>query len=237
QKNQIKKLTAGWTVSGTDMKSKIKRCIDILLAVVLLALMSYQATGETIHEWTGIAMTVIVISHLIMNLKFFSAIPKGKYSAYRTVLTLTDILLLLCFFITAICGMSMSSHAVPFLNGIIPVSFARTVHLALSHWSFALMGLHIGYHLSAPVKRLDKKKKAVILSVLGTASAFGIYLLVRNGIFGYMFFIKRFAFFDHEKAAVLVILDNMLMLLPFILAGIVLAVILTAKKKKPESEQ
>ncbi len=230
-------MTAGWTVSGTDMKSKIKRCIDILLAVVLLALMSYQATGEKIHEWTGIAMTVIVISHLIMNLKFFSAIPKGKYSAYRSVLTLTDILLLLCFFITAICGMSMSSNAVPFLNGIIPVSFARTAHLALSHWTFAIMGLHIGYHLSAPITKTDKKKKAVILSVIGTASALGIYLLVRNVIFGYMLFIKRFAFFDYEKAAVLVILENALMLLPFILAGIVLAVILTAKKKKPESEK
>ncbi len=214
------------------MKSKIKRCIDILIAVVLLALMSYQATGEKIHEWTGIAMTVIVISHLIMNLKFFSAIPKGKYNAYRTVLTLTDILLLLCFFITAICGMSMSSNAVPFLNGIIPVSFARTVHLALSHWSFALIGLHIGYHLSAPVKRLDKKKKAVILSVLGTASALGIYLLVRNGIFGYMFFVKRFAFFDYDKAAVLVIVENLLMLLPFVISGTVLPLFLKKQKAK-----
>lgn len=230
-------MTVGSAVSGTDMKSKIKRCIDILLAVVLLAFMSYQATGEKIHEWTGIALTVIVISHLIMNRKFFSSVGKGKYSAYRSVLTLTDILLLLCFFITAICGMSMSGYAVPFLNGIIPVSFARTAHLAFSHWTFAIMGLHIGYHLSAPITKTDKKKKAVILSVLGTASAFGIYLLVRNGVFGYMFFIKRFAFFDYEKAAVLVILENMLMLLPFILAGIVLAVILTAKKKKSETEK
>jgi len=211
------------------MKSKIKRCIDIFLAVVLLALMSYQATGEKIHEWTGIAMTVIVISHLILNRKFFSSLPKGKYNAYRTVLTLTDILLLLCFFTTALCGMSMSSHAVPFLNGIIPVSFARTVHLALSHWSFALIGLHIGYHLSALVTKTDKKKKAVILSVFGIASAFGIYLLVRNGIFGYMFLINRFAFFDYDKSAMLVILENLLMLFPFIFAGTVLS--LTTKKK------
>jgi cytochrome b561 len=211
------------------MKSRIKRCVDIILAVVLLALMSYQATGEKIHEWTGIAMTVIVISHLIMNLKFFSAIPKGKYNAYRTVLTLTDILLLLCFFMTALCGMSMSSNAVPFLNGIIPVSFARTAHLALSYWSFAFMGLHIGYHLSAPITKTDKKKKAVILSVIGTASAFGIYLLVRNGIFGYMFLINRFAFFDYDKSAMLVILENLLMLFPFIFSGTVLS--LTTKKK------
>jgi len=197
--------------------------------------MSYQATGEKIHEWTGIAMTVIVISHLIMNRRFFSSLPKGRYSAYRTVLTLTDVLLLLCFFITAICGMSMSSNAVPFLNGIIPVSFARTAHLALSHWSFALIGLHIGYHLSSPIRKTDKKKKAIILSVIGTASAFGIYLLVRNGIFGYMFFVKRFAFFDYGKSALLVFLENTLMLLPFIFTGIVLAVILTESKKKSEA--
>lgn len=218
------------------MKSKIKRCIDILLAVVLLALMSYQATGEKIHERTGIAMTVIVISHLIMNRKFFSSLPKGKYSAYRTVLTLTDTLLLTCFFITALCGMSMSSNAVPFLNGIIPVSFARTAHLALSYWSFALMGLHIGYHLSSPIRKTDKKKKAVILSVIGTASAFGIYLLVRNGTFAYMFLLKRFAFFDYDKPATLVILENMLMLLPFVFTGTAFALLLTKKKMSPHGK-
>ena len=120
---------------------KIKRSIDIVMTLVLFFLMAYQVTGETLHEWLGITMTALVIFHNILNRRRYRAHGKGRYNAYRITLTANDIALLLCFFGTALCGISMSSHAVPFLSGFLPSSFARTAHLALSHWSFALMGI------------------------------------------------------------------------------------------------
>ncbi len=52
----------------------------------------------------------------------------------------------LTFVCTALSGMMMSRFATPFMNGILPSSIVRQGHLALSHWSFVLMGLHLGLH-------------------------------------------------------------------------------------------
>ena len=44
------------------MRSKhFKHIADVLLGIGLLLLMSYQVTGESGHEWTGIVMTVLMI--------------------------------------------------------------------------------------------------------------------------------------------------------------------------------
>jgi hypothetical protein len=102
----------------------IRRIVDISMTVCLLFLMAYQVTGETLHEWIGIGMTVLVIVHQILNRKWYSAVFKGKYNPYRMITTAVNILLLLSFALTALSGMSMSAHAVPFLYGMAPVSFA-----------------------------------------------------------------------------------------------------------------
>ena len=112
----------------------IKRIVDTAMTVLLLLLMAYQVTGEMAHEWIGMAMTVLVIVHQILNRRWYSALFKGRYNPYRALTTALNILLLASFALTAFCGMSMSGHAVPFLYGIAPVSFARRMHLSMSHW-------------------------------------------------------------------------------------------------------
>ena len=64
-----------------------KHIVDILLGVGLLLLMSYQVVGEAGHEWTGIAMTVLMIIHQILNRKWISALFKGKYTLLRIAQT------------------------------------------------------------------------------------------------------------------------------------------------------
>ena len=193
----------------------MRRIIDISMTVLLLFLMAFQVTGETVHEWTGIGMTVLVIIHQILNRKWYSAVFRGKYKPYRIMTTAVNILLLLSFAMTAFSGMSMSNHAVPFLYGMAPVSFARMMHLAMSHWSFVLMGMHLGLHvpvMTAKMKIEDKQKtllSAVFCCIAGT----GLFLFVRNGMADYMFFRTAFAFLDYEKPGVLVFLENILMLL------------------------
>ena len=41
----------------------VKRIVDVCMTVLLLCLMAYQVTGEALHEWIGIGMTVLVIIH------------------------------------------------------------------------------------------------------------------------------------------------------------------------------
>ena len=211
-----------------------KRIVDTVMTVLLLWLMAYQVTGEMAHEWIGICMTVLVIIHQILNRKWYGALFKGKYNPYRSVTTILNILLLLCFVLTAFCGMSMSGHAVPFLYGMASVSFARRMHLSMSHWAFVLMGLHLGLHIPAMTGglRLKDKTKAVFACVFTCIGGIGLYLFLRNGLPDYLFFRVPFAFLDYEKAGWLVFFENLLMLLFWVFIGSRTAGIIQAAAQK-----
>lgn len=137
----------------------MKRVVDICMTVLLLLLMAYQVTGEALHEWIGIGMTVLVIAHITLNRRWYGAVFRGRYNPYRKLTTAVNILLLLSFALTPLAGMSMSAHAVPFLYGMAPVSFARRVHLAMSHWSFVLMGIHLGLHMPVMTAKMKIEDK------------------------------------------------------------------------------
>ena len=192
----------------------IKRIVDVCMTVLLLCLMAYQVIGEALHEWIGIGMTVLVIIHQILNRKWYGAILKGKYNSYRIATTVVNIALLLSFAFTAFCGMSMSGHAVPFLYGMTKVSFARRMHLFMSHWAFVLMGLHLGMHIPVMFARLHitDKLKTVISVALCVVAGIGLFLFIKNGMPDYLFFRVPFAFLDYEKAGILVFFENILIL-------------------------
>lgn len=206
------------------MQSKnnvIKLIVDATMTVLLLCLMAYQVTGEALHEWIGIGMTAVLIVHHILNIKWYSALFKGKYNAYRIITTEVNTLLLASILLTAIGGMSMSNNAVPFMYGIINMVFARKTHLALSFWSFILMGFHLGLHLPVmTVKIKPSKTVCIILTVLFSLIAgLGLFLFFRNGIPGYITFRTHFALFDYDKAPLLVFLENLAVMFFFIFAG------------------
>jgi len=202
-------------------KNAIKKLVDACMTVLLLCLMAYQVTGEVLHEWFGVGMTVLVIVHQILNFRWYAALFKGKYNAYRIMTVIVNVLLLASIVLTAVCGMSMSGHAVPFLYGLLPVSFARRFHLAMSFWSFSLMGLHLGLHLSAMTAhvRLGKGTKAVLTCAFTCLAGVGLGFFLRSGIPDYLFFRTPFAFFDYDKPGFLVFLENLAELFFFAFVG------------------
>ena len=217
-------------------KNMIKRMIDVGLTVLLLCLMEYQVTGEALHEWLGIGMTVLVIVHQILNGKWYGVLFKGKYHALRITQTVVNVLLLASFALCAVCGMAMSAHAVPFLYGLLPVSFARQMHLSLSHWSFVLMGLHLGMHIPVMTAKLSDKNKKIQSAVFCAFGAAGLFFFLKNGLYNYLFFKAPFAFLDYEKAAVFVFGENVAILLFFVFIGMQSAE-LCKKPKKDERKK
>ncbi len=222
----------------TNRKNAIK-VIDALLTVLLLCLMAYQVTGETLHEFGGIAITLMLIVHHILNIKWYKSLFKGKYNAYRIVTVGLNTLLLASIAITALCGMAMSSHAVPFLYGILPISFARRFHLAMSFWSFILMGLHLGFHIPAMTAgfKWNGRIKTAVAAIFAVISGIGFWLFVKNGIPDYIFFRTPFAFFDYEKAAALVFLENLAILTAFAFLGASIASLIKAAHGKSERQK
>lgn len=222
-----------------NTQNVIKRAVDLGLTVLLLCLMAYQVTGEVLHEWIGIGMTVLVLVHQVLNRKWYGSIFKGKYNPYRILTLLTDVALLAAFGMTAFFGMAMSGHAVPFLYGMVKVSFARKMHLAMSYWAFLLMGIHLGLHVPvifAKLKLSDRMKLIASVVFCGLAGA-GLYLFLKNGTPDYLFFRTHFAFLDYEKAGVLVFLENILMLVFWAFIGTQLAAICKNVRRKKEEKK
>lgn len=225
------------------MKAKklnvIKKTVDVLMTLILLCLMAYQVTGETLHEWFGIGMTVLLIVHHVLNFKWYKSLFKGKYNAYRVVTVTVNTLLLVSIALTALCGMAMSAHAVPLLYGMFPVSFARRFHLAMSFWSFILMGLHLGLHI--PAMTAGIKLKAWVSYVFAGAAVIaagaGFFLFVKNGIPDYIFFRTPFAFLDYEKAPVLIFLENTAILISFAFFGAEAASFIKAAQSKGDAKK
>ena len=176
--------------------------------------------------------SVLIIIHQILNRKWYGALFKGKYRPYRILSTTLNILLLLSFLLTAFCGMSMSGYAVPFLYGMAPVSFVRRTHLSMSHWSFVLMGMHLGMHIPMMTAGLKWKgrTKTILAGLFTCIGGIGLYLFLRNGMPDYLFFRVPFAFLDYEKAGWLVFLENLLMLSFWAYIGMQAAQILQKRK-------
>lgn len=197
----------------TKIKNIFKKGIDVLLTVLLLFIMAYQVTGEERHEWLGIGMTALLFVHHILNIKWYGALFKGKYRPYRITLTALNTILLISIAMTAICGISMSVHAVPYMYGTINMMFARKMHLAMSYWSFILMEIHIGFHFKAMTAKLADKAKIIFTTVFAVISSVGLWLFLKNSIANYIFFKTHFAFLDYEKPKSLIILENLSMLI------------------------
>ena len=199
----------------------IRLTVDAAMTVLLLFLMAYQVTGEVLHEWIGIGMIVLLIIHHAVNRRWYSGLLKGRYNGYRIISTLINTALLVSIALTALCGMSMSGHAVPFLYGMFPVSFARRFHLAMSYWSFCLMGIHLGLHIPAMLAKIKLKEKTgqLFAGLFALTALCGLVLLVKNGIPGYLFFQTPFAFLDYETPGVAVLLENLAELTCFACVG------------------
>ncbi len=195
--------------------------------------MAFQVTEQLAHEWLGITMFVLTIVHQALNRRFYAAVFRGKYDPLRIFQLLVNVLLLLSFVCTALSGMMMSRFATPFLNGILPSSVVRQGHLALSHWSFALMGVHLGLHFGIITAKLkNRAAKLAACLVMTGISVCGFYLFFKANYFDYMLLKNPFAFLDYDKAWWLVILENLAMLLAWAFAGFLFSLFLRGIVKK-----
>ena len=192
---------------------RLKRVVDLLMTVLLLLLMVLQVTGETAHEWLGMGMFVLFLIHQWLNRGWYRALFRGRYGLVRSLWTAVNALLLAAFLVTAASGMMMSRHALAFLDIRSGTYWARLAHLSGSWWSFILMSLHLGLHWGMIAGRLPGGWKGVGLNVLAAlAAGCGLHLFLIRDISSYLFLTTQFAFLDYDKAAALVLVENLAMM-------------------------
>lgn len=227
------------------MRSKqiLRYITDFLMMAAIILLMAYALTGQKVHEWLGVASFLLFVLHHLLNLNWFRALGKGRYTAPRILQTVLVVLLLLAMLAQMVSGIAMSRHILPFLNIPISTSTARLLHLACGYWSFVLVSLHLGFHWNMFLglgrklrggKPLSAVGRTILRPLAAGIAAYGSYCFWQQDILSYMFLRTEFIFFDYEKAAVFVIVELLAMSGLWVLAGHILreAAVRAGTKKK-----
>lgn len=215
------------------MKSKIKMGIDILMTTLLLGLMSYQITGQMLHEWFGVGELWLFIAHNILNIRWYGNLFKGKYRLLRIIQTTVNFSVLISMLCLGYSGIVMSRHVFAPLSIHGPMATARSMHMAASYWGFVLMSFHLGMHwgmVTGMFRRLLKGKTLSSIKSSGMSvwvlrltaaliAGYGLFCFIRKDIVSYMFLKNEFVFFDFEQSMLSVILEYVVMMGFWIFAG------------------
>ena len=148
------------------------------MTLALPCLMAYELIGQETHEILGLCTVGLFILHHAMNRKWHENLFRGKYTAYRAVLTVLDVLMIIVFIDQAVAGIMMAKHMFPDLPHVGRKSFARVLHLLGAYWGFTLCCLHAGMHMTGMIRKwIGKTGMARIFpAALGLCvSGFGIF--------------------------------------------------------------
>ena len=209
----------------TKMKNTFKRILDIVMTLMLPCLMAYELIGQAAHEILGLCTVGLFILHHIMNRSWHKSLFRGRYTAYRTVLTALDILMIVVFVDQAVTGIMMAKHVFPDLPHVGRRSDARVFHLLGAYWGFTLCCLHAGMHMTGTLRKWAGKTgmarlfpAALALCVFG----YGVYAFIKRGLPKYMTLREQFVFFDFGEPLALFFLDYIAIMLTLMLLGCLL---------------
>lgn len=220
-------------------KMIIRIAVDTAMTALLLALMGYHLWGEVAHEWLGAGMFVLFLLHHGLNVNWYGALFKGKYSPQRVFQTALDSLLCLDMLALIVSGMMMSRHVFAFLGLNGGMALARQMHLAGSYWGFVLMSMHLGLHwnmiMSMARKIAKRKMPSPLRMVVAGVAAYGLWAFIRRDFPTYLFLQTHFVFFDFSEPAVLFILGYLAIMGLFAAASYYLAKILRCHSRKAKN--
>ena len=206
------------------IKQTLKRAIDFIMILLLPILMAEILTGQEVHEWLGVGMCLCFIIHLALNASWFKNLFKGSYSPVRTLQTIVNLLLSADILALMVSGIMMSGFVFSWLKVRGGMILARQLHLFASYWGLILMSAHLGLNwsvmLSAGNKFLHIKKDSAVrtwaLRILAIGvSAYGIYAVISQKLYQYLFLQTHFVLFDETKTAFVFFLETAAMMVLF----------------------
>ena len=216
------------------MKNKAKRILDVLMTLALPCLMAYELIGQATHEILGLCTVGAFILHHILNAPWHRHLFKGKYTAYRTVLTALDVLMALIFISQAVSGIMMAKHVFPDLPHVGRRSFARILHLLGGYWGFVLCSLHAGMHMTGLIRKGQQKtgvERWLPAALQAAVSIYGVYAMIRRRFPVYMTLRESFVFFDFEEPLARFFLDYAAILVLFMGLGAILGAVLQRRQR------
>lgn len=203
-----------------------KIIVDLGMTILLMLLMAFELIGRTAHEWIGAGMFVLFIVHHILNRKWSGNLFHGKYSSYRSLQTVSAVLVFLAMLGSMVSAVLISREVFAFLPISGGRSFGRTLHMLCAYWGFLFLSFHLGIHWNMILGMAGKlcgkpsKLRARLIRTAGALiAAYGVYALFRRGIPSYLFLQTQFVFFDFEEPLIFFFLDYLAVMGLFVFAG------------------
>lgn len=203
-----------------------KITVDLGMTILLMLLMAFELIGRTAHEWIGAGMFVLFIVHHILNRKWSGNLFHGKYSSYRSLQTVSAVLVFLAMLGSMVSAVLISREVFAFLPISGGRSFGRTLHMLCAYWGFLFLSFHLGIHwnmilgMAGKLCRKPSKLRARLIRTAGVLiAAYGVYALIRRGIPSYLFLQTQFVFFDFEEPLIFFFLDYLAVMGLFVFAG------------------
>lgn len=196
-------------------KTAFKLFIDLLMTVLMLVAMAYTLTGNLLHELSGVSLLVLLLVHNAVNLRWYPAIPKGRYDAVRRIDT--AITLSLCVVMPAllVSGVFLSRDVFAAL-GLKGGLSAQKLHILTAYWGLILMSAHIGMHWEMIMGALRKatrtapmnRSRVLLLRVAGTAAAlYGAYAFFKREFGPKLLLQNTFDFWNYDEPVVFFFID------------------------------
>lgn len=203
-----------------------KIIVDLGMTILLMLLMAFELIGRTAHEWIGAGMFVLFIVHHILNRKWSGNLFHGKYSSYRSLQTVSAVLVFLAMLGSMVSAVLISREVFAFLPISGGRSFGRTLHMLCAYWGFLFLSFHLGVNWNMILGMAGKlwgkpsKLRARLIRMAGfLIAAYGVYALLRRGIPSYLFLQTQFVFFDFEEPLIFFFLDYLAVMGLFVFAG------------------
>lgn len=133
-------------------KTKTKLCLDIALTTAYVVAMEPRFTGETWHEWLGLALGGAVIVHLLLNWKWvFNVTRRFFHKLQRQVRIsyLLNLALFVSFAAVILSGIMISRNFQT--AATLGLSFEaqrtwRSIHAWAPQVALLVVGVHLGLH-------------------------------------------------------------------------------------------
>lgn len=212
---------------------KLRMIIDIVMALLLPLLLGYSLVGELYHEIIGVLIGTLFAVHLMLNRKWFTSLFKGRYNAGRIIVTIINLLLLVCVLTSMVSGIFLSKYVFNFLGINALSSLMRTLHLLAAYWGLVLMSFHAGTHGGRIISKLKKKPAKYAFSITFLlVSVYGVYAFFKRGFLDFMLRRVMFVFFDFSEPFIFRYLDYTAVIILFMTLGYISVKIINKNVKK-----
>ena len=186
---------------------KFRIILDIVMTCLFIVLMGYYVTDNTVHEVLGTITFLLFIIHNILNIKWYKNIFKGKHNFQRIFHIIINLLLFIAMIGMMISGIMISSDVFDFLN-IKTTMIGRNLHMISTAWGFILIAIHVGFHITGIMNKLNTKMKNSTLEyvyyfIIVLLIGFGIYSFISLRLWEEMFLLTHFKFFDYEQSTIM----------------------------------